>query len=135
MLVEHEDSVLLGRQPRFQPATTRRWPGFVEPGEAIEEAVAREVHEEAGVVVRDVSYIGSQPWPFPSSLMIGCHAYADDPTVTVDETELEDARWFSRAEVEDAVGASEQGEPGSAFGAPPRTAVANALLRWWVARG
>ncbi|MBW8754981.1 MAG: NUDIX domain-containing protein, partial [Sphingomonadales bacterium] len=99
-----------------------------------EEAVAREVIEEAGVIVRDVSYIGSQPWPFPSSLMIGCHAWADDPTVVVDETELEDARWFSRAEVEDAMRAIDRNEGGRAFRAPPRTAVANALLRWWVAR-
>jgi NAD+ diphosphatase len=135
MLVQHEDNVLLGRQPRFPAGNYSALAGFVEPGEAIEEAVAREVFEEAGVVVRDVTYIGSQPWPFPSSLMIGCHAYADDPAITVDTTELEDARWFTRAEVEDAVRAIERGEQGQAFGAPPRTAVANALLRWWVARG
>jgi NAD+ diphosphatase len=135
MLVEHAGNLLLGRQPRFPAGNYSALAGFVEPGEAIEEAVAREVLEEAGVVVREVTYIGSQPWPFPSSLMIGCHAWADDPTVTVDETELEDARWFTRAEIEDAVRASERGEPGRAFGAPPRTAVANALLRWWLARG
>lgn len=135
MLVEHDDNILLGRQPRFPAGNYSALAGFVEPGEAIEEAVAREVFEEAGVRVRDVTYIGSQPWPFPSSLMIGCHAWADDPTVTVDETELEDARWFTRAEVEDAVAAIERGEKGKAFGAPPRTAVANALLRWWVRRG
>jgi NAD+ diphosphatase len=134
MLVEHEDSVLLGRQPRFPAGNYSALAGFVEPGEAIEEAVAREVFEEAGVVVRDVTYIGSQPWPFPSSLMIGCHAWADVPRVTVDKTELEDARWFTRAEVEDAVQAIERGEQGRAFGAPPRTAIANALLRWWVKR-
>jgi NAD+ diphosphatase len=134
MLVQHEDSLLLGRQPRFPAGNYSALAGFVEPGEAIEEAVAREVFEEAGVVVRDVGYVGSQPWPFPSSLMIGCHAWADDPAVTVDTTELEDARWFTRAEIEEAVRASENGERGAAFGAPPRTAVANALLRWWVAR-
>jgi NAD+ diphosphatase len=138
MLVEHVgpsgSSILLGRQPRFPAGNYSALAGFVEPGEAIEEAVAREVLEEAGVKVRDVTYVGSQPWPFPSSLMIGCHAWADDPAVTVDETELEDARWFTRTEVEEAVAASERGERGQAFGAPPRTAVANALLRWWVAR-
>ncbi len=135
MLVEHRGSLLLGRQPRFPAGNYSALAGFVEPGEAIEEAVAREVLEEAGVVVRDVTYVGSQPWPFPSSLMIGCHAWADDPAIVVDRTELEDARWFSRAEVEDAMRAIEGNEGGRTFRAPPRTAVANALLRWWVARG
>jgi NAD+ diphosphatase len=135
MLVQHEDSILLGRQPRFPAGNYSALAGFVEPGEAIEEAVAREVHEEAGVVVRDVTYIGSQPWPFPSSLMIGCHAWADDPAVIVDKTELEDASWYTRADVADALQAIERGEQGRAFGAPPRFAVANALLRWWIARG
>jgi NAD+ diphosphatase len=135
MLVEHQDRLLLGRQPRFPPGSYSALAGFIEPGEAIEEAVAREVLEESGVRVRDVTYIISQPWPFPSSLMIGCHSYTDDPTIIIDETELEDARWFTRAEVEDAVRAIARGEGGQAFRAPPRTAVANHLLRWWVARG
>ncbi len=135
MLVEHDGNLLLGRQPRFPAGNYSALAGFVEPGESIEEAVAREVLEEAGVRVRDVRYVASQPWPFPSSLMIGCHAHADDPTVVIDITELEDARWFSRAEVEDAIAASERGERGEAFGAPPRTAVANHLLRWWIALG
>lgn len=91
--------------------------------------------EEAGVRARDVRYVASQPWPFPSSLMIGCHAYADDPALRIDRTELEDARWFTRAEVEDAMQAVERGETGRAFQAPPRHAVANHLLRWWVERG
>ena len=135
MIVQHGDNLLLGRQPRFPPGNYSALAGFVEPGEAIEEAVAREVFEEAGVRVRDVTYVASQPWPFPSSLMIGCHAWADDCAVTVDTTELEDARWFTRSQVEDAVCAIERGEAGRAFRAPPRTAVANALLRWWVAQG
>jgi NAD+ diphosphatase len=135
MLVEHEDSILLGRQPRFPAGNYSALAGFVEPGESIEEAVAREVLEEAGVKVRDVSYVASQPWPFPSSLMIGCHAWADDPAVTVDENELEDARWFTRAVVLDAMTAIEHDEPGGAFRAPPRHAVANHLMRWWVGRG
>jgi NAD+ diphosphatase len=97
MLVEHDDRLLLGRQPRFPAGNYSALAGFVEPGETIEEAVAREVFEEAGVRVREVSYIASQPWPFPSSLMIGCLARADDPQLTIDRTELEDARWFSRA--------------------------------------
>jgi len=135
MIVEHDDSLLLGRQPRFPAGNYSALAGFVEPGETIEEAVARETLEEAGVVVRDVSYIFCQPWPYPSSLMIGCHAYADDPAVTVDETELEDARWFARADVADALEAIERGEQGRAFGCPPRYAIAHMLMRWWVEKG
>lgn len=134
MTVECEGRLLLGRQPRFPAGRYSALAGFVEPGETIEEAVAREVFEEAGVRVRDVSYIASQPWPFPSSLMIGCHAYAGDPTITIDATELEDARWFTRAEVAEAMDAVRRGEMGQAFGAPPVTAVAHVLLRWWLDR-
>ncbi|MEZ5742912.1 MAG: NAD(+) diphosphatase [Sphingomonadaceae bacterium] len=131
MLVEHEGNLLLGRQPRFPPRSYSALAGFVEPGESLEEAVARETLEEAGVKVRDVTYVMSQPWPFPSSLMIGCHAYADDPAITVDVTELEDARWFTRADVADAIAGREDG----AFQAPPSMAVANHLMQWWLARG
>ena len=135
MLVEHENAILLGRQPRFPAGNYSALAGFVEPGETIEEAVAHEVFEEAGVRVRDVSYVMCQPWPFPSSLMIGCHAFADDPAVTVDTNELEDACWFTRAQVEDAMRAAQAGGRGEAFGAPPPFAVAHHLLNWWVRRG
>lgn len=135
MLVEHDGNLLLGRQPRFPAGNYSALAGFVEPGETMEEAVAREVLEESGVRVRDVSYVMSQPWPFPSSLMIGCHSYADDPHIVIDYTELEDARWFSRADVVDAMEAAKTGEKGKAFGAPPRTAVAHHLMRWWVEKG
>lgn len=135
MLVEHEDRVLLGRQPRFPEGNYSALAGFVEPGETLEEAVAREVFEEAGVRVRDVEYVASQPWPFPSNLMIGCRAYADDPTVTIDRTELEDARWFTREDVRDAVEAAERGGRGAVFTAPQRFAIANHLMRWWLAQG
>jgi NAD+ diphosphatase len=135
MLVEHEGRILLGRQPRFPAQFFSALAGFVEPGESIEEAVAREVHEEAGVRVRDVSYIVSQPWPFPSTLMIGCHSFADDPELTIDRTELDDARWFTRAEVEEAMAALATGGTGKAFSAPAAHAVAHSLLRWWVERG
>ncbi|MFM5948108.1 MAG: NAD(+) diphosphatase, partial [Novosphingobium sp.] len=96
MLVEHDGRLLLGRQPRFPPRRFSALAGFVEPGESIEEAVAREVLEEAGVAVGSVSYVGSQPWPFPSSLMIGCHCEAIGDALTVDKTELEEADWFTR---------------------------------------
>lgn len=129
MLVEHDGRMLLGRQPRFGPRRYSLLAGFVEPGESIEEAVAREVFEEAGIRCRDVSYIASQPWPFPSQLMMGCHAFAEDDRITIDLTELEDARWFTRGEVAEAMDA---GEDGAAFIAPPPQAIAHQLMRWWL---
>lgn len=132
MLVEHEDKLLLGRQPRFPPKMYSALAGFVEPGETIEEAVAREIHEEAGVKVRDVRYIASQPWPFPSQLMIGCTSVADDPTLNIDTTELEDARWFTRAELQ---AAREAGEAGTDLLYFPRPfAIAHHLVCWWLDR-
>jgi NAD+ diphosphatase len=131
MLVEHERRVLLGRNARFPQGSYSALAGFVEPGETIEEAVAREVFEEAGVVVRDVSYIASQPWPFPSQLMIACHAYADDHALTIDPAEIEDARWFTRDEV---IEAFEKGAESTSFRAPFAIAVAHHMLRWWLER-
>ena len=132
MSVEHEGQLLLGRQPRFPPHRYSALAGFIEPGESIEEAVAREIREEAGVTVRDVRYVASQPWPFPSSLMIAAHAFADDPALIIDRSELEDARWFTREEVEQAMAARDRGEDGVAFSAPSRTAVAWHLLAHWL---
>jgi len=132
MSVEHEGRLLLGRQPRFPPHRYSALAGFVEPGESIEEAVAREIYEEAGLVVRDVRYVTSQPWPFPSSLMIAAHAFTDDPTITIDTSELDDARWFTRDEVAEAMAARARGEDGVAFGAPPTYAVAWHLLADWL---
>jgi NAD+ diphosphatase len=135
MLVEHDGQLLLGRQPRFPPKRFSALAGFLEPGESLEEAVAREVFEEAGVRVGAVSYIASQPWPFPSSLMIGCHAMARSAALTIDGNELEEACWFTRRQVAEAMAAGERGEVGEAFGAPPRHAVAWHLIDWWLTRG
>jgi NAD+ diphosphatase len=132
MLVEHDDRLLLGRQPRFPPRVHSALAGFVEPGETIEEAVAREVFEEAGVRVRDVTYIASQPWPFPSQLMIGCHAHAYDDAITVDTTELEEARWFTRAELVAARAAGPEGNETLIF--PRSWAIAHHLVTWWLDR-
>ena len=129
MTVEHDGNLLLGRQPRFPARRFSALAGFVEPGESIEEAVAREVFEEAGVRVRSISYVASQPWPFPSQLMIGCHAHADSAELTIDATEIEEARWFTRAEVAEAMAT---GDEGAAFIAPPPHAVAHHLLKWWL---
>jgi len=93
------DRILLGRQRQFLPGVYSALAGFMEPGETIEEAVRRELAEEAGLATTEVRYIASQPWPFPSSLMIGCVAEATSDALTVDLHELEDARWFHRDEV------------------------------------
>ncbi len=132
MLVEHEDKLLLGRQPRFPPRMYSALAGFVEPGETISEAVAREVWEEAGLKVRDVRYIASQPWPFPSQLMIGCTSVTDDPTLNIDTTELEDARWFTRKELLAARAAGEAGTDLLYF--PRPFAIAHHLVCWWLDR-
>lgn len=138
MLVEHSGRLLLGRQPRFPPKAFSALAGFVEPGETIEEAVAREVFEEAGVRVRDVEYIATQPWPFPSQLMIGCYSVAEDDALTIDTTELDDARWFSRKDVLSAMTAGRDGamlDDTIPFAPPPSVAIAHHLLKWWLAKG
>ena len=128
MLAEHDGRLLLGRQPQYPPGRYSALAGFVEPGESLEAAVARELHEEAGIAVADVTYVASQPWPFPSSLMVGCHARALADQLTIDTTELDDARWFSREEVAAALA----GEEGAAFLPPPRFAIARTLLEHWL---
>ncbi|RJY10093.1 NAD(+) diphosphatase [Aurantiacibacter aquimixticola] len=129
MLVEHNGHLLLGRGAGFPEGAYSALAGFIEPGENIEEAVARETLEEAGVRVQDVTYIASQPWPFPSNLMIGCHAFALDRDIVLDKTELEDARWFSQSEVEEAMA---RGRGSTSFFAPPPEAIAHTLLAWWL---
>src|SRR3954468_17241364 len=98
MLVTSGDKVLLGRQKQFLPGMYSCLAGFVEAAETIEDAVRREIFEEAGIRCSDVNYYMTQPWPYPSSLMIGCTALATAEDIIVDRTELEDARWFDRAE-------------------------------------
>jgi NAD+ diphosphatase len=129
MLAEHDDSLLLGRQPQYPPRRYSALAGFVETGETIEAAVARELNEEAGIDVSDVTYVASQPWPFPSSLMIGCTARAASPELRIDTAELEDARWFTREEVAAALRDRDSG----AFQPPPRFAIARTLLEHWLA--
>ena len=99
MLAIAGERCLLGRQPRFAKGQWSCLAGFIEPGETIEEAVRRETFEEAGIACGRVAYFASQPWPFPMSLMIGCHAQALTTELAVDRSELEDARWFERDEV------------------------------------
>ncbi|WP_454624342.1 NAD(+) diphosphatase [Bradyrhizobium cenepequi] len=98
MLVTYGDRCLLGRQKQFPPGMYSCLAGFVEAAETIEDAVRREILEESGIRCTDVNYYMTQPWPYPSSLMIGCSARATNEEIVVDRTELEDARWFDRAE-------------------------------------
>ncbi len=99
MAVRHHDRILLGRQKAWAAGMFSALAGFMEPGETIEQAVAREVFEEAGIRVGKITYVTSQPWPFPTNLMIGCIAEATSTEIKVDEKELEQARWFSRDEI------------------------------------
>lgn len=128
MLAEHDGRVLLGRQPRFPAGRYSALAGFIEPGETVEGAVARELFEEAGIRVANVRYVQSQPWPFPSSLMIACTATALADEIRLDEQELEDAFWASADDVRAAL----DGEDGARFVAPPAIAVAHHLLRHWL---
>jgi NAD+ diphosphatase len=130
MIAEHDGRALLGRQPAWPAGRYSALAGFLEPGESIEEAVAREVKEEAGVTVSRVRYIASQPWPFPSQLMIACVAEAAEDALTIDTHELEDAIWVSREEVRAVLAGG-----GSAFLAPPPYAIAHTLLSAWAAEG
>jgi NAD+ diphosphatase len=127
-LVHDGDRVLLGRQPTWPPGRFSCLAGFVEPGESLEEAVVREIGEEAGVTVSAVRYVSSQPWPFPASLMLGFEATyaAGDPHPH--DQELEDVRWFARAELEQAVAG--EGD----LGIPPPLAIARRLMDGWLGR-
>lgn len=124
VLVSDGERALLGRQPSWPAGRYSTLAGFVEPGESLEDAVRREVLEETGVRVGDMAYHSSQPWPFPSSLMIGFHARAASTRIAPGDDELEDARWFSRAEI--AAGA---------VGLPPPQSVSYRLIEQWYDAG
>ena len=112
VLASRNDKALLGRQPTWPEGLYSTIAGFVEPGESLEEAVTREVFEETGILVQDVEYHSSQPWPFPSSLMLGFHARATNESIRLRDYELQDARWFTRDEVA-AMVARQAGLPSS----------------------
>ena len=131
MLAIHGDRCLLGRQPRFAEGMYSALAGFLEPGETIEDAVRREIREESGISCSQVAYFASQPWPFPSSLMIGCFARATDIDIVVDTTELEDARWFDREEA----AAMLNGTHTTGLSAPKPYAIAHHLLKAFVRDG
>ena len=128
MLASDHNRCLLGRSPRFVPTMWSCLAGFVEPGESIEDAVHRETREEAGIVCGRVVYFASQPWPFPTSLMIGCHAEALTREIVVDREELEDARWFTKDEVE----AMLMRKHPQGLTTPPPVAIAHHIIRAWI---
>jgi NAD+ diphosphatase len=128
MLVVRGDHCLLGHSHRFPNATMySTLAGFLEPGESLEEAVRREVLEEAGIRVGAVAYHSSQPWPFPASIMLGFHAEALTEEITIDPEELKDARWFSRAEIRDP--------EAHGFALPRRDSIARRLIEDWLHYG
>jgi NAD+ diphosphatase len=127
MLVLDGERCLLGRQPAWPHPFFSALAGFVEGGETLEEAVSREVAEEAGLTVANVRYLASQPWPFPASLMLGCTAEARTRDIVVDRSELEAADWFSKDEVRAALVG-----PTARLAVPPPMAIAHHLIRAWV---
>jgi NAD+ diphosphatase len=123
-VIDDEGRILLGRQARWPERRYSTLAGFVEPGESLESAVRREVAEETGVVVDDVTYLGSQPWPFPSSLMLGFTAHAAETAITVDGEEVSQAGWWTREKLTADVAARE-------LLLPPRVSIARRLIEHW----
>jgi NAD+ diphosphatase len=134
MVVYREDRVLLGRsvrEPRYPAGLFSCLAGYMEPGESVEEAVRREVFEEAGIETARVRYHSSQPWPFPSTLMIGCFAEALSDRIEIDRHEVEEVRWFTRRETRSAL--DRWGEP-DGFRLPPPITAAHQLIAAWLER-
>ena len=123
VLVERDEVCLLGRQPNWPDGLYSTVAGFVEPGESLEDAVVREVFEETNIQVSEVTYQSSQPWPFPSSLMLGFHARATSDDIRLNDGELEDVRWFSRDDI-----------TAKRVKIPPRQSIARQLIDSWIAR-
>lgn len=128
MLIVDGEQCLLGRSPRFIPGMWSCLAGFIEPGESIEDAVRRETREEAGILCGRINYYRSQPWPFPSSLMIGTHAEAKSRDIVIDATELDGARWFTKDEIVAMLTRTHR----DGLTTPPPMAIAHHIIRAWV---
>ena len=132
------DRALLGRGPQWGEGRFSTLAGFVEPGESLEAAVAREVFEEVGVRITDIAYLASQPWPFPASLMLGFVARLDgDPAITLEEGEMAEANWFTREEIAEAADWTDEqleADPGRQLRAiPPHFSISRYLIDRWLA--
>ena len=129
LVKDKDDRILLGHQPIWPDGRYSTFAGFLEPGETFEQCVEREVFEESGVKVSEITYLGSQPWPFPASIMIAFSAVADDPsTAKADGVEITDVRWFSRKELKNSVA------DGSLL-LPPTISVARKMIAMWFGPG
>jgi NAD+ diphosphatase len=124
LVTDGQDRCLLGRNVNWPPGRYSTLAGFVEPGETPEQAVAREVYEEARVTVTECAYVGSQPWPFPSNLMLGYYGRANGDIPQPDGTEMSDVRWFTRGELATAISAGD-------VVAPPSAAISRRLIEGW----
>lgn len=124
LITDDQDRALLGRQPVWPEGRFSTLAGFVEPGEALDDAVRREVMEEVGVTVGDVRYAGSQPWPFPASLMLGFFGTATHSEILVDHDEIAEARWFTREEVTEMTSSAD-------LLLPPNVSISRALIQTW----
>jgi NAD+ diphosphatase len=131
MLATEGEACLVGRGKQFPPGMFSALAGFVEPGETIEEAVRRELMEEASVKIGEVTYYATQPWPFPSSLMIGCFAKAESRAIKADENELAEVRWLDRSVARELV----QGQRVDGILVPPPIAIAHHLIKTWALGG
>lgn len=120
VLVQRGEHCLLGRQATWSEGRFSTIAGFVEPGESLEDAVAREVHEETNIRVGECSYIASQPWPFPAAMMLGFHAEAESEAIRCNDGELVEARWLTRQDIR-----------AGAIGLPPRESIAFQLIEHW----
>jgi NAD+ diphosphatase len=127
MLITRGNEVLVGRSPGWPAGMYSLLAGFMEPGETIEAAVRREVFEETGVTVGEVGYLASQPWPFPSSLMIGCYGHATSHEITIDPKEIEDAMWLTREDIMEAWASRS-----STLIAARKGAIAHFLIKNWL---
>jgi len=129
LVKDKDDRILLGHQPIWPDGRFSTFAGFLEPGETFEQCVEREVFEESGVKVKEIKYLGSQPWPFPASIMIAFSAVVDDPsTAKADGVEITEVRWFSRDELKSSVA------DGSLL-LPPTISVARKMIAMWFGPG